>query len=137
MKSMVNLHNSCNEGVDASDDLLPTATGPTEIPRVPPPAPPPQRHAFEMQVHSNSGRGDVATKKKMVICDSSHMSPAQMKLIGKVVRCTDILGTPIPELLNEESKSIDTGQIIILQKLQVRNNDINATMVSWRQLVIS
>ena len=25
MKSMVNLHNSCNEGVDASDDLLCTA----------------------------------------------------------------------------------------------------------------
>ena len=32
---------------------------------------------------------------------------------------------------------IDTGQIIITQKLQVRKNDINATLVSWRQLVTS
>ena len=32
---------------------------------------------------------------------------------------------------------IDTGQIIITQKLRVRKNDIDATMVSWRQLVTS
>ena len=39
--------------------------------------------------------------------------------------------------LNEDGKSIDTGQIIITQKLQVRKNDINATMISWRHRVIS
>ena len=45
--------------------------------------------------------------------------------------------TSVPELLNEDGKSIDIGQIIITQKLQVRKNDIYATMVSWRQLVTS
>ena len=50
---------------------------------------------------------------------------------------TNILEAPIPKLLNEDGKLIDTGQIIITQKLQVRKNDINATMVSWRQLVTS
>ena len=102
-----------------------------EIPTVPPPAPPPERHAFEMQVHSNSGGGDVAAKTKMVICDPSYMNPVKMKVIGKVVRYTNILETLVPELLNEDGKSIDTGQIIIAQKLLVRKNDINATMVSW------
>ena len=70
----------------------------------------------------------------MVICDPSCMNPAKTKVIGKVVHYTNTHGTPIPELLNEDGKSIDTGQIIIVQKLQVCNNDINATMVSWRQL---
>ena len=45
--------------------------------------------------------------------------------------------TSVPELLNEDGKSIDIGQIIITQKLQVRKNDIYATIVSWRQLVTS
>ena len=58
-------------------------------------------------------------------------------MIGKVVRFTNTHETPIPELLNEDGKSIDTGQIIITQKLQVCKNDINATKVSWRQLVTS
>ena len=44
---------------------------------------------------------------------------------------------PIPKLLNEDSKFIDTGQIIITQKLQVCKDDINATMVSWRKRVTS
>ena len=44
------------------DERIPTGAAPMEIPTVPPPAPPPERHAFEMQVHSNSGRGDVAAK---------------------------------------------------------------------------
>ena len=34
---------------------MPTAAAPMEIPTVPPPAPPPEEHVFEMQVHSNSG----------------------------------------------------------------------------------
>ena len=57
--------------------------------------------------------------------------------MGKVVRYTNILEAFIPKLLNEDGKLIDTGQIIITQKLQVHKNDINATMVSWRQLVTS
>ena len=108
-----------------------------EIPTVPPSAPPPERHAFEMQVHSFSGGGDVAAKTKMVICDPSCMNPVKMKVIGQVVRYTNILETPITELLNEDGKSIDTGQIISAQKLLVFKNDIDATMVSWRQLVTS
>ena len=75
----------------------------------------------------------MAAKMKMVICDPSYMSPAKTKVIGKVVRYTSTHGTPIPELLNEDGKSIDTGQIIITQKLQVCKNDIKATMVSWRK----
>ena len=108
-----------------------------EIPTVLPPAPPPERHAVEMQVHSNSGGGDVAAKTEMVICDPSYMNPAKTKVIGNVVRYTNIHEAPIPELLNEDGNVIDTGQIIISQKLQVCKNDINATMVSWRQLVTS
>ena len=79
----------------------------------------------------------MAAKTKMVVCDPSYMNPVKMKVIGKVVRYTNILEKPIPELLNEDGKLIDTVQIIIAQKLLVRKNDINATMVSWRQLVIS
>ena len=117
------------------DEGMPTAAAPMEIHTVPPLAPPPEKHVFEMQVHSNSGGGDVAAR--MVICDPSYMNPSKTKVIGKVVHCTNTHETPIPELLNEDGKSIDTGQIIITQKLQVRKNDINATMVSWRQLVTS
>ena len=115
---------------------MPTATAPMEIPTVPPPAPPPERHVFEMQVRSNSGGGDVAAKTKMVICAPSYMNPVKTKVIGKVVRCTNILKAPIPILLNEDRKLIDTGQIIITQKLQVCKDD-NATMVSWGQRVTS
>ena len=114
------------------------ATAPMEISTVPPPAPPPENHVFEMQVHSSSGGGDVAAKTRMVICDPSYMNLVKTKVIGKVVRYTNLLGAPVPELLNEDGKMIiDTGQIIITQKLQVRKNYINATMVSWRQLVTS
>ena len=119
------------------DEGMPTGAAPMEIPKEPPPAPPPERHVFEMQVHSNSGGGDVAAKTVMVICDPSYMNPAKTKVIGKVVHYTNTHETPIPELLNEDGKSIDTGQIILAQKLLVRKNDINATMVSWRQLVTS
>ena len=66
------------------DEGMPTATGPMDFSTVHPPAPPPERHAFEMQVHSNSGGGDVAAKTVMVICDPSYMNPAKTKVIGKV-----------------------------------------------------
>ena len=58
-------------------------------------------------------------------------------MIGKVVRYTNILGAPIPDLLNEASKLIDAGHIIIAQKLQERKNDIHVTMVSWEHCVTS
>ena len=119
------------------DEGMLTSTAPMEIPTVLPPAPPPETHVFEMQVYSNSGGGDVAAKTRMVICDPSYMNPSKTKVIGKVIRYTNILEAPIPKLRNEDGNSIDTGQIIITQKLQVRKNDINEMMVSWRQLVIS
>ena len=106
-------------------------------PTVPPPAPPKEEHVPEIRVHSNSGGGDVAAKMEMVTYDPSYADPAKMKVIGKVVRYSNILETPIPELLNEDGKLIDTGQIIIAQKLQGLKNDINVTMVSWRQCVTS
>ena len=77
------------------DEGMPTTTGPMEIRTVPPPAPPPERHAFEMQVHSNSGGGDVAANTKMVIFDPSYTNPTKTKVIDKVVRYTNILGAPI------------------------------------------
>ena len=117
------------------DEGMPTATAPMEIPTVPPPAPPPEEHVYEMQVHSNSGGGDVAAKMKMVICGSSYADPTKTKVIDRVVRYTNILEAPIPKLLNEYGKLIDTGQIIITQNLQVVKNDTNATMVSWGQRV--
>ena len=116
---------------------MPTATAPMEISTVPPLAPPPKEHVFEMQVRSNSGGGDVAAKTGMVIYDPSYVNPAKTKVIGKVVRYTNILEALIPKLLNEDDKLIDSGQIIITQMLQVRKNDINATMVSWRQCITS
>ena len=97
------------------DEGMSTATAPTEIPTVPPPAPPPEEHVHEMQVHSNSGGGDVAAKTGMVICDPSYMNPSKTKVIGKVVRYTNILEAPIPKLLNEDGKLIDTDQINITQ----------------------
>ena len=111
------------------DEGMPTATARMEIPTVPPPAPPPEEYIPEVRVHSNSGGGDVAAKTEMVIYDPSYADPAKTKVIDKVVRYTNILEAPIPKLLNEDGKLIDAGQITIAQKLQVLNNDINATMV--------
>ena len=71
----------------------------------------------------------MAAKTKMVICNPSYMNPVKSKVIGKVVHYTNIHESPIPELQNEDGNLIDTGQIIIVQKLQVCKNDINATMV--------
>ena len=119
------------------DEGMPTATAPMEIPTVPPPAPSSKEYIPEIRVHSNSGGGDVAAKMKMVICGSSYADPTKTKVIDRVVRYTNILGAPITKLLNEDGKLIDTGQIIITQKLQVLKNDINATMVSWGQSVTS
>ena len=99
------------------DEGMPTGAAPMEIPTVPPPAPPPERYAFEMQVHSNSGGGDVAAKMKMMICGSSYADLTKTMVIGKVVRDTNIHEAPIPELLNEDGNLIDTGQIMIAQKL--------------------
>ena len=113
------------------DEEMPTVTAREEIPTVPPPAPPPEEYVPEIRVHSNSGGGDVAAKTEMVIYDPSYADPAKTKVIGKVVRYTNILEAPIPDLLNEDGKLIDTGQIIISQKLQERENDINVMMVSW------
>ena len=79
----------------------------------------------------------MAAKTVMVICDPSYMNSAKTKVIGIVVRYTNILEALIPKLLNEDGKLIDTGQIIITQKLQVLKNDINVTMVSWRKRVTS
>ena len=119
------------------DEDMPTATAPMEIPTVPPPAPPPEEYVPEIRVHSNSGGGDVAAKTEMVIHDTSYADPAKTKVIGKVVRYTNILEAPIPDLLNKDGKLIDTGQIIIAQKLQERKKDIYVMMVSWEHCVTS
>ena len=110
---------------------MPTATAREEIPTVPPPAPPPEEHVPEIRGHNNSGGCDLAAKTEMMICDPSYWDPARTKVIGKVARYTNILEEPIPKLLNQDDKLIDTGQIILTQKLQVLNNDIRTTMVSW------
>ena len=120
-----------------SDEGLLTATAPREIPTVPPHAPPPEEHVPEIRVHSNSGGGDVVAKMEMVIYDPSYADPAKTKVIGKVVRYTNILEEPNSDLLNEDGKLIDTGQIIIAQKLQECKNDIYVTTVSWGHCVTS
>ena len=74
---------------------------------------------------------------EMVTYDPSYADPAKTKVIGKVVRFSNMLEAPIPEQLNEDGKLIDTGQIIIAQKLQGLKNDINVTMVLWGQCVTS
>ena len=94
-------------------------------------------YEHEIQVHSNSGGGDVAAKTEMVICDPSYADPAKTKAFGKVVGYTNIHEAPILELRNEDDNMIDTGQITVGQRLQVCKNDINATVVSWIQLVTS
>ena len=62
---------------------------------------------------------DVAAKMEMVTYDPSYADPAKTKVIGKVVRYTDILGAPFPDLLNKDSKLANSGSIIIPQKQQV------------------
>ena len=111
------------------DEGMPRATAPMEIPAVRPPALPPEEYVPEIRGHSNSGGGDGAAKTGMVICGPSYTDRAKTKVIGKVVRYTTILEAPVPKLLNEDGKLIDTGQIIIAQKLQVLKNDFNVTMV--------
>ena len=111
------------------DEGMPTATAPMEIPTVPPLAPPLEEHVPEMRAHSNRGGGDVAAETEMMICDPFYWDLATTKVIGKVVRYTNILEAPIPKLLNEDGILIDIGQIITTQKFQVLKNDINATMV--------
>ena len=69
----------------------------------------------------------------MVVCGSSYADPLKMK----VIRYTNILGAPVPDLLNEDDKLIDTGQIIIAQILLERKNDIYVMMVSWGHCVTS
>ena len=118
------------------DEGMPTST-PIEIPTASPPAPPPEEHVFETHVRSNSGGGDVAAKTEMVIYDPSYADPAKTKVIGKVVRYTNILEAPVPDLLNEDGKLIDTGQIIFPQKKQVCENDIYVMIVSWGHCVTS
>ena len=93
-----------------------------EIPTVFPPAPPPEEYVPEIRVHSNSGGGDVAAKTEMVICDPSYADLAKTKVIGKVVRCTNILEAPVPDLLNEDGKMTDAGQIISAQTQQECKN---------------
>ena len=113
------------------DEGMPTATAPMEIPTVPPPAPPPEEYVPEIRVHSNSGGGDVVAKMEMVIYDQSCADSVKTKVIGKVVRCTNIFEAPIPDLLNED------GKFIIAQKLQECRNDIYVTTASWRHCVTS
>ena len=73
---------------------------------------------------------DLVAKTKMVICDPPFADPANAKVIGKVVRYTNILRAPVPDLCNKDGKLIDSGQIIIAQKLLEHKNDINVMMVS-------
>ena len=94
------------------DEEMPTATAREEIPTVPPPAPPPEEHVPEIRGHSTSGGGDVAAKMEMVICDPFYADPAKTKVID-----TSVTQTFLEHLLNEDGKLIDTGQIIIAQKL--------------------
>ena len=80
------------------DEEMPTATTPWEFPTISPPAPPREEYTLEIRGHSNNGGGDVAGKTEMVICDPSYTDPAKTKVIGKVVRYTNILETSIPDL---------------------------------------
>ena len=80
---------------------------------------------------------NVVAKTKIVIFDTSYADPAKTKVIGKVVRYTNILGAPFPGLLNEDGKLIDSGQIITAQKQLERKNDIYVAMVSWGHCVTS
>lgn len=81
--------------------------------------------------------GDEVAKTKMVICDPSYADPAKTKVVGKVIRSINILGAPIPDLLNKDGKLANSGQIIIPQKQLGRKNDIYVMMVSWAHCVAS
>ena len=118
------------------DEGMPTSTAPWEIPTVPPPChPPPEEHVPE-NARSRSARESTQEQElgEPDECggqdedgdkrDPSFADPAKTKVIGKVIRYTDILGAPVPDLVNEDDKLIDSGQIIIAQKLQERKNDI-------------
>ena len=94
------------------------------------------RTRTEIRGRSISGGGDVAAKMEMIIYDTSCEDPSKTKMIGKVVRYTNILEARFPDPLNED-KLIDTGLIIIAQKLQECKNDIYVTMVSWGHCVTS
>ena len=54
------------------DVTMPTTTAPMELPTALPLAPPPEEHVPEMRVHSNSGGGEVAAKKDMMIFDTAY-----------------------------------------------------------------
>ena len=54
-------------------------------------------------------------KTEMVIYAQSYADPAKTKVIGKVVRHTNIFGALIPDLLNKDDKLIVSGQIILAQ----------------------
>ena len=116
------------------DEGMPTAAAPMEIPTVPPPAPPPEKHEFETQVHNNSGGGDVAAKTRMVICDPPYMNPAKTKVIGKVVRYTNTHETPIPELLNIDRYWPDHHytEVTGTQERHQRNDGIVETTCHFR-----
>ena len=78
---------------------------------------------------------NVVAKAKMVICDPSYADPAKTKVIGKVVHYINILVALIPDLLNDDGKLVDSGQIIIAQKQLECKNDMYVTMVSWGHCV--
>ena len=80
---------------------------------------------------------DVVAKTKMVNCDPSHADPAKAKVIDKVVRHTNILGAPFPDLLNKDGKLINYSQIIIAHKLLERKNDFFVIIVSRVHCVTS
>ena len=64
------------------------------------------REDIKMQVHSNSGGGDVAVATKVVICNPSYMNLAKIKVMGKVVRYTNIHEAPISRAA-ERGRQID------------------------------
>ena len=72
----------------------------------------------------------ILPRKAMVMAGENAANDADEEVYGND-------GAERHELLNEDGKLIDTGQIIITQKLQVLKNDINMTMVSWRKRVTS
>ena len=96
-----------------------------------------KRNNFCDRQRELGGPDECVAKTKMVICDPSYADPAKTKVIGKVIRYTNILRAPIPDLLNKVGKSIDSGPIIIAQKPLERKNDIYVMMVSWGHCVTS
>ena len=69
------------------DEGMPTGATPMEIPTVPPPARPPEEHVHEIQVHSNSGGGDVETKH-WVLCSETPMCRIWVKLHSRAIKIT-------------------------------------------------